>query len=703
MFKRLKLNNFRQHRDREFHFTPGVNAIRGLNESGKTTLLEAAAYVLFGSRIALRESLDDVVSYGEKVSSLKTELDIDINGTVYLGKRSKAGAEVWLQGGIAPAVVGQDECTNFWASLLGVSPKTAANLMLANQQSIRGALEGGAAAPVLLIEQLANFKVIDKIIGIVKVEVPNGRPSLVTDRIAVLEKQVAEAVVEDTTDLKVAADVAAQLAAAAGADRNAAQKDCDDHRPSADAAQNVVNDLQMVKTQYGSAGLAHAAAKAAVEKAVVPAAPDLSGIEELRKGVSDAARFQRAQVARAALDTLTVPEIEWDEGMDALLADIKSKQADAQSVRGDLQKLRDRVIRVKAAIIKETTCAFCQKDLTDVPEVTTHNKKLTDELLYAEDSQVASEALLATAEGDVADLQAVVTDSNARNRVYQRVAEFITLDEAFVPARWTWTGPDVAKPVTDPSAQIKALEAAQRAYDSAVGAKAQAEAALAVALTRWEELERKYTLAGQAADKAQPVLDKAKELATALAAAEVALQNAQRTHQTAQGAYETAAAVQRERERSRDRLKADLQAEQIKLAEIGQGNRLLDKLSGARPQIADKLWAVVLHSVSSHFTSIRGQASVVTRADNGFLVDGRPIDGLSGSTLDALGLAIRIALVKTFLPNCGFMVLDEPQAACDDERGVNMLGLVASAGFDQIILVTHSDLSDSVAQQVIQL
>jgi exonuclease SbcC len=63
MFLRLKLTNFRQHTDRELRFERGLIALRGLNEAGKTTVLEAIAYAMFGTT-ALRESIDDVVSWG---------------------------------------------------------------------------------------------------------------------------------------------------------------------------------------------------------------------------------------------------------------------------------------------------------------------------------------------------------------------------------------------------------------------------------------------------------------------------------------------------------------------------------------------------------------------------------------------------------------------------------------------------------------
>ena len=71
--------------------------------------------------------------------------------------------------------------------------------------------------------------------------------------------------------------------------------------------------------------------------------------------------------------------------------------------------------------------------------------------------------------------------------------------------------------------------------------------------------------------------------------------------------------------------------------------------------------------------------------------------------LDALGLAIRIALTKTFLPNNDFLILDEPAAACDDEREMNMLGVITTAGFDQVLLVTHSPLADAFADKVVAL
>ena len=100
---------------------------------------------------------------------------------------------------------------------------------------------------------------------------------------------------------------------------------------------------------------------------------------------------------------------------------------------------------------------------------------------------------------------------------------------------------------------------------------------------------------------------------------------------------------------------------------------------------------------------MRGCQSAVTKGDSGFLVDGRDTTSLSGSTLDILGIAIRVALTKTFMPSCRFLLLDEPFAACDLERQTQALGVVTSSGFEQVIIITHEDVSESAADHLFEL
>ncbi|MEL7522930.1 MAG: AAA family ATPase, partial [Cyanobacteria bacterium J06553_1] len=43
----VALTNFKTHKDKQFDFQPGTNAICGENGAGKTSILEAIAWVLF--------------------------------------------------------------------------------------------------------------------------------------------------------------------------------------------------------------------------------------------------------------------------------------------------------------------------------------------------------------------------------------------------------------------------------------------------------------------------------------------------------------------------------------------------------------------------------------------------------------------------------------------------------------------------------
>ena len=132
-------------------------------------------------------------------------------------------------------------------------------------------------------------------------------------------------------------------------------------------------------------------------------------------------------------------------------------------------------------------------------------------------------------------------------------------------------------------------------------------------------------------------------------------------------------------------------------------NSLMKKLRNIRPVVANKLWNTVLASVSVMFSSMRKEESWITKDNGGFKVNGQAVESLSGSTLDILGLAIRCALLKTFVPQSSLLVLDEPMHGCDSERVESMLGFLKTVDFQQCLLVSHEEISESVADNIIQL
>src|SRR6266540_3028336 len=63
--RRLRLVNFRQHADTELEFGPGITGIFGANGSGKTTILEAIAWAIYGAQ-AVRGDKDSIRRLGAK-------------------------------------------------------------------------------------------------------------------------------------------------------------------------------------------------------------------------------------------------------------------------------------------------------------------------------------------------------------------------------------------------------------------------------------------------------------------------------------------------------------------------------------------------------------------------------------------------------------------------------------------------------------
>ena len=72
---RLRLVNFRQHADTELEFGPGITGIIGPNGSGKTTILEAIAWALYGVQ-AVRGDKDSIRRLGEYKVPVRLARDI---------------------------------------------------------------------------------------------------------------------------------------------------------------------------------------------------------------------------------------------------------------------------------------------------------------------------------------------------------------------------------------------------------------------------------------------------------------------------------------------------------------------------------------------------------------------------------------------------------------------------------------------------
>jgi exonuclease SbcC len=98
----VHLRNFRQHADNRIDFDSGLTGIIGPNGSGKTTILEAIAWALYGTPAArgTREGIRSLRAPAR--ASVRVDLDFDLAGHRYHVSRSLSSAELYLDGASTP-------------------------------------------------------------------------------------------------------------------------------------------------------------------------------------------------------------------------------------------------------------------------------------------------------------------------------------------------------------------------------------------------------------------------------------------------------------------------------------------------------------------------------------------------------------------------------------------------------------------------
>lgn len=677
----LKLKCFRKHVDRVIQFTPGLNVFRAENEGGKTTILEAVLYALGGAR-ALRESLSEVVTEGRKESELSVELQITINGVDYNITRGASGAEVRYGDQV---VTGQTKTKEFLETVIGCTIDTAKYLLIADQSGVKGILEEGNEAGAL-IERLADLKLIDALVESIQANFSTGSTKALDEELLKLTSSPKEAATKPSQAGIQAAQADLERATA---HYKKLKADTAVSATKTVAAKQAVERLAAVQKERQI--ITRQVSEARSKVSARPVAPFRPGeLEAARAAAADAANAARV---RKAFETV-FPSIDlsWTvENGVTLEKHIKSlENAVARGISDEVQ-FKEKLAVQKTLLITETTCGLCQKDLTDVPEVVERNSKTAETIKQLEAAKVASKKRMDEACEELRECQRLLKHSQ---KVRQLASdEFWNVSEDHPPVV-TWKGPEV--PSAGELPDLKAMEAKQQAFllatanhESAQLQLAELEASLAALPPDFDVSEAEAVLAEHARLSEQLLEARAQGQQ-----AEKAVTAAKLVYEAQMRLYETLTSQADAAEKRIKELKANISL-------MVEYNDLIKVLRSTRPEIAKQLWNTLMGSVSSEFSQIRGVASSVTRGDKGFLVNGRSTDGLSGSTQDMLGLSIRMALTRTFIPHLSMLVLDEPFAGCDNEREASALSVLSAARFEQTLLVTHSDLADALADNLL--
>ncbi|HEY8174290.1 MAG TPA: SMC family ATPase [Gemmatimonadaceae bacterium] len=176
---RLQLTNFRLHTDTRLDFESGLTGIIGPNGSGKTTILEAIAWALYGMS-AVRGKRQDIRSLSASGrAGVKVELEFELAGHRHRVVRSLSTAELYIDGAATPIANSTTSVTDLLRRRLGMSQQEFFNTYFTGQKELGVMAAMGPA-------ERAQF--LSRVLGYEKLR---GAQSLVRERRNVIRGELA--------------------------------------------------------------------------------------------------------------------------------------------------------------------------------------------------------------------------------------------------------------------------------------------------------------------------------------------------------------------------------------------------------------------------------------------------------------------------------------------------------------------------------
>ncbi|MRN38562.1 hypothetical protein CRG49_002015 [Neisseria sp. N95_16] len=700
MLKSLKLTNFRQHRNVNLQFTEGVTVIKGLNESGKSTIFEAISFALFGVR-ACRNN--DITTWGEPQGSHRVDLTFTSGSKTYVLYRSTRGAELTAED---IRVSGQTEVTRYCEQLFGIPTGTAPLLMFASQNTLRGVLDATNSKAAQFVEDLAGFSQIEQWIETLQGDFPVGKSNQLEEALTYAKKSISdwtaelqqypnpkEQVAQRRESLETSVkSVESQIAEA---EKLKAEVELQQQN-LADAPQQLQTARETLQSLKSSLAVFEHKAGQTLEEV---------SDEELQKALENYDTIQsdlKTWQQYAVLDGVEYPDYYQGSKTELEFAVIDYTDLKEGYLREQMA-LEAELKSLKQSIHTDLFCRTCNRAWDNAKQMEESNREIRQKIEDLEPrlSDVESKYKLAQSQ-----LTRLIKISQYKVPDYSEAAGW-EVDETVWPPKFTW-------PYLVPrKVSTKELEQAAVLIDN-----------LKLRASQYQELKTQVLEAEAQVSRLKPQVS---SLMSQVSSLETQVQEYQTLKQTLKTYDNRIQALQEELEQYQkallqlpeyektlqapiDRLKSYIndsqtQADKLEadLKELGVNNTLLKALRSIKPQVSKIIWDNLCSNISHYFSLMRGTSSVVGREDNGFSVDGNDVSSLSGSTLDVLGLALRVSLTKTFLPETSFLLLDEPFAACDSERQTQALGFVTSVGFNQVIIITHEETTEAVSDYLITL
>ena len=718
MLTRLELTNFRQHTSLKLEFTQGVTVIRGANECGKSTIFEAVTFALFGVE-ACRSN--DLTTWGAPDKSHVVTLELDLNGQTYHIVRSARGAE--LNSGDMK-ITGQREVTRRCEQLLDLKPGTGTNLMFASQNAVRGTLDEGSKS-IQLIEKLADFDVVDGYINTLQTNFSLGKSDHLQQLVSDLEtqltntqQQIAEFIDIDEFEATENSVLDEQLqaleaqAASKKSDIGRLTEQLDKIRGEEENRNNLKLSIANVEEYlaYIKSGLnapvstrpnAHLVADVESRTQFHEQLENLRAQADIQKklGILHSDYLSYSYYCPSHFDSKN-PLIRIDGTKESIQQDIGLLESNYSEYRIRKQELLLKRKNLEDQKCNSLICPTCKREWDNADEMQKNNVRISEEIVELNIELAKLDNSIIEVESKINKLKDVLRQTEFTPAINSK---WVVDEDGKYPLKYKWTGGELKEFDHEVSKQLEEYEGLLEDLSAWESKQEVFKQQLVDTETQLSELTTKLASIPESATSSV-------ELSHTLNQINLDLNDIQHNINSVQSKKSEIPFKVEQLRKEYFKLKDEENNVKVKInncnTEIQNmqiNNALLKVLREIKPQLANTIWQQVCNTITQYFSTMRDKPSMVTKASTGFEVDGHNTKALSGSTLDVLGIAIRVALTKTFLPTCGFMLLDEPFAACDVERQMKALGFITSTGFDQIIIVTHEDTTEAVADNLITL
>ena len=696
MLTKIKLENFRQHLNLELDFKNGVTVLRGSNEQGKTTVFEAVAFALFGVK-ACRNN--DLTTWGEPDNSHKVTLDFTAHDEQCTITRTKSSAELQVTRacGSVRVVTGQTETVKAVETMLGLKPGLGSQLMFVGQSQIQGILAEGGAKTTSFIEKLADLDVIDNLVNELQDNYPTGKTLVLDDMLESSKEELLAA----TIDLKATPDPTKML--------EAEIKELKNNLTEKQAALvEAIAEFEAIDLKYNESKTAEVEYKHYVEKkknldnrllelkdlafVAEPVETDLTALKEELAGLELLEENYKDFVSHKDEVTARMLRADWTANFDRVSAELVERN---NIIQEKSKEVEDNIKTI--AGLSDICCKTCKREFENAAE----------QKALAYDLELINEKLNSDIEDLFAEQEPLQVEFENLKSYATWCPELLntswTYDKTYIPAKLVWKGPDVSNYIEGKvfETRVSIVNADKeyaynvrdyKIYKDMFSRKQELSAELEglVEIHKPEDSTKIEELRNTSKGLVQDRQHKVYQLGS-----EVKNFDANNVHRY----NKHIAALSRVAELEDSIARCTKSIEQTAL-----NNLLLKSLRAAKPLVADKIWRAVCETVSVYFSQMRGVESVVSKdSKEGFTVNGEAISSLSGSTLSILGLALRVALVKTFLPSCDILLLDEPFDGADNSRRDSMLGFIVQSGFMQMIIITHENSTESCSDELLLL